>query len=545
MNNNHIEWTESLGVQRKTLFSNGILVETDDSRRITELLQKKPSIAKLNKNEERWFVLDAWEGLMEYKGNTRVQMKEGNVQQYGIRQVLPLASKELYKGSIVLLLTNIFKTDDHINNAIRGWSTSEELRELDSTIIVFADDRNIYPSEVWTHMKIIKPPKSTWDERKKLLEFITKQKELKPKNKLTNKEIDDVIRLTAGMNLDQLEAGIIESLILKRNISLDVLSRTKTSIFAKNPVVDIIQQPKFGFEAVGGYDSLKELIIDTIILPLRNQSFAKRYHMKPPRGIILFGPPGTGKTLIMKCMGKELNMSILRITPENILGKYVGESEKSLRKAFDIADAMAPCIVFIDELDRFSKRTEGETVSSHVERELFSMLLEKLGDENREWFFAGATNIIESIDPAMRRTGRIDSVAPIPFPDENARAEIFNIHINIKRELPLEDDIDLVEIAKKTYMWSGSDIEQLVIRTASDVMKQDIKTEEKLKISMSDFERIIKTFNISIDDNKALQRKIQDQAIRFTNDNRLMNIFEDAEQKGMDRIKKAQQYMKK
>jgi len=541
------DWIKDADIQRKTLFSNILLIETDDKKRISEILEKKPKLATL-KETERWLSLDGWEGLYEYKKDEestlqKVTLKGGDVQQYGIKQALPIASKELYKGKTVLVVTNLFKTDDQINNALRGWSTSEELREVDSTVVLFVDDRDIFPSSVWSHMKIIIPPKSTWEERRKLIEF--QQKELSPKYILNDKEIENAVRLTAGMNLDQLEAATIESIILKKGISLDSLSHSKISILAKDPVVDIIQQPKFGFEAVGGYDSLKQRIIDSVVLPLKNPQVAERYDMKPPRGLILYGPPGTGKTLIMKCMGKELDMSILRIQPENILGKYVGESEKCMRKAFDIADAMAPVIVFIDELDRFSKRTDGESTSSHVERELFSMLLEKLGDENRRWFFAGATNMIESIDPAMRRTGRIDSVAPVPYPDEKAREEIFKIHINVKRKLPLKNDIDCKLIAQKTYMWSGSDIEQLVIRTARHVMKEDMKDDKtQLKIGMDDFLNILKTFNIAIEDNVALQKKVKEQSLRFTNDKRLMDIFEHAEKTtGMSKTEKAKEMM--
>jgi len=536
-------WIDELRLQFNSLFSNTILVETTDKKRNEELCQKKPKIMNIKgaKRKENWIYLDGWEGFYYWKKNDKgeleqKQFKNGSVSKYGINEALPTVSDELYKGNRILVVSNIFKSNDHFNNAIRGWSNSDTLRDRDTKIVIFADDRSMFPPEVWTHMKIIKPPKSTWKEREKTIRF--QQDELNPTTKIGDKKITDVVRLTAGMNLDQLESAVIKSIIIENEIKLSVLSKEKNELFAKNPVIDLIDQPKFGFEGVGGYQSLKNRIRDDVILPLRHPEFAKRYCMKSPRGILLYGPPGTGKTLLVKSMAKELNMSILLLRPENILGKYVGESEKSMRKVFEIAEAMVPCIVFIDELDRFSKRSGGDNVSSHVERELFSMLLEKLGDENREWFFAGATNNIDAIDPALRRTGRIDSVAPVPFPDEEARMEIFKIHTTVKRKLPLKNDIDIERIVKETYMWSGSDIEQLVIRTSRDVMKSDIKDKKHdLKIGMDDFLRILNTFNIPVDKNEGLQSNVKDKVMEYTNDKRLMHVFEHAQDSHVSKSK--------
>ena len=527
------DWIYEAHIQRRTLYANAILVETDDTKRIEELLDRIPAMAKSKKSEERWYVLDAWEGLSEITKNkkdqsVRLPIEGLDVQSYGVSQILPEVSKILYEGNVVLVITNIFKSDPKLDAAIRGWATSDVLRDSNSTIMVFADDRSMFPSEVWSHMKIIKPPKSTWNERCDMIQH--HDSTLTPEIMLTEDQVSDAVRLTSGMNLDQLEASLIESVITTGRISLDILAKVKTEILASNPVVEIIQQPKFGFEAVGGYNTLKERIMDSIVLPMKNPEISDRFDIQPPRGILLFGAPGVGKTLLVKSMAKELNMSILRILPENIKGKYVGESEKSLRKVFDIADAMSPVIVLIDEFDRLGKRDAGPQTSSNVDKELFSMLLEKLGDENRQWFFAAATNLIEAIDPAMRRTGRIDSVVPVPYPDEEARAEIIKIHTTIKRKLPIESGIDFKKIAKKTYMWSGSDIEQLAVRTAQFVMKEAIKNDDKKRIiTMEDFEKILDTFNIDIEDNKKVQRKIESQALKYTNDKRLKDVFEHAE----------------
>jgi SpoVK/Ycf46/Vps4 family AAA+-type ATPase len=210
----------------------------------------------------------------------------------------------------------------------------------------------------------------------------------------------------------------------------------------------------------------------------------------------------------------------------------VGESEKAFRRVFKYLDAMAPCIFFVDEIDRYGKRsTSGgsgdDSGGAQVNRQIFSMLLEKLGDEDREWFFVANTNLVETIDPAMRRTGRIDSVVPVPFPDESARVEILKIHTLMKRKLKIDDDIDWKELAKNTNYWSGSDLETLVVRTSTMKMEEAIKKGRKDLINQEDFLKALKTFNVDIADNKKKQQETERQALRFTNDERLKNIFKE------------------
>jgi len=446
---------------------------------------------------------------------------------------LPAIGKELEKGNSVVIIQNLLKSDDYINNALRSWSTSDLLRRKNSTVIAFVEDMSIFPESVWSKMKIIDVPKSTKEERQEIILEQEKGLELPKSSLLSESELKAAVRVCAGMNLDQVDAAVAESLIRHTRVDINALDKTKTEILGRNPALDIIQRPKFGFEAIGGYDTLKQRIKDEVILPLQKPEIAEQFNIDQPRGMILFGPPGTGKTVLSKAMSKELNMSILVMRPENIYHKHVGESEKSLKNIFRIADSMAPCILFTDEIDRIGKRSQmsGSDGGSQVRREIFSMFLEKLGDENRKWFFVGCTNRLEDIDEAFRRTGRIDTLAPVPFPNEKAKQKIFEIHSRIKRNLPLDDNVNFRELSKNsyTYMWSGSDIEQLVIRTAKYVMKDSIKKGKVRKISMEDFRHILETFNVDGQGNATLQEHIKEQAQRLTNDIRLMDIFDEAQ----------------
>ena len=546
-----MNWIDELSIERRTMFSNGLLVQTEDCKRIDQLINHmketypKGVLIKLKDKQrggkqipERFLILDGWEGLKEYEFTSESSWKIREIadsKKYGgdLRPLLPKVSEELEKPHTVVIIKNILKSDQPLNSALRSWCTSSKITLGFSSVILFAEDSSIFPEAVWSKMKIIDVPKSLPEERKQIIEETENDMAVTEKNQLDETKMNSAVRLLAGLDLDQVNAAVVESVIRDFSIKLDRLSSIKTNILSKDPALDVIQRPKFGFEAIGGYDALKTRLRDDIILPLKHPEYAAEFKMSPPRGVILFGPPGTGKTILSKAISKEVNMSILVMRPENLLSKFVGESEKAVKRVFRIADSMAPCILFMDELDRISKRaqTAGTDGGAQVHREIFSMFLEKLGDEEREWFFIGCTNMIESIDEAMRRTGRIDSIAPVPYPDEKAREEIFKIHSKVKRKLPLDNNVDFKELSKKdyTYMWSGSDIEQLVIRTAKYVMKESIKTQKSRKIKMEDFEEILKSFNVNTEDNERLQEAIKMQAGKLTNDIRLMDVFDEAQ----------------
>jgi len=527
------DWIKELKLQRQTLFSPLLIVETDDERRYRALLQQRPQFIKVNGGED-WFTLENWKGFKEAIINEKKQVDYKPLQdakQMGgdISMLLSQVSDKLLEKPSVLIVKNILKTNDMINNVLYSWATDMEIMYKGSTIVMFLEDRDILPQSVWSRTKIVTPPKSTEEERQEDLKNAIESGAIE----VNQKAMPSAIRLLAGLNLDQIDALITEMSIRNRGkIDLDVLARLKTAIIAQDPVIDVLNPPKFGFEAVGGYNALKQRIINDVVMPIKYPEYAKEYNIGEPRGLLLFGPPGTGKTLLAKALQKELNMTMITMQPDKIYSKWVGESEKAFRRVFKYLDAMQPCIFFCDEIDRYGKRSTGpssgdDSGGAQVNRQIFSMLLEKLGDEDRKWFFIANTNLVETIDPAMIRTGRIDSVVPVPFPDEDARAEILKIHAMLRRKLKLADDVTWKELASKTNYWSGSDLEALVVRTATMKMDKSIKKGTKEKVCQADFEEALKTFNV---DTKANQRKQEDterQAIHFTNDTRLRDIFKE------------------
>jgi transitional endoplasmic reticulum ATPase len=249
------------------------------------------------------------------------------------------------------------------------------------------------------------------------------------------------------------------------------------------------------YEDIGGLGRELQLVREMIELPLRHPEIFERLGIQPPKGVLLYGPPGTGKTLIAKAVANEVDAHFITLSGPEIMSKYYGESEKGLREKFEEAEKNAPAIIFIDEIDAIApKRAE---VQGEVERRVVAQLLALMdGLKGRgQVIVIAATNLPDSIDPALRRGGRFDREIEIGIPDKKGRLEIFQVH---SRGVPLADDVNVEEFANTTHGFVGADIALLVKEAAMHALRKvipQIKIEEdipnevldQLKVTREDF----------------------------------------------------------
>ncbi len=257
------------------------------------------------------------------------------------------------------------------------------------------------------------------------------------------------------------------------------------------------------YEDVGGLDDEIKKIREMVELPLKHPEIFQRLGIEPPKGVLLHGPPGTGKTLMAKAVANETNSNFYVINGPEIMSKFYGESEANLRKIFDEAEKNAPSIIFFDEIDAIaSKREESK---GEVERRVVAQLLALMdGLKSRgKVVVIAATNIPNSLDPALRRGGRFDRELFIGVPQTAGRLKILKIHT---RNMPLSEDVSLDKIAEVTHGFVGADIASLAKEAAMNVLRKllpEMKIDEeeaisdeilqKLKISMDDFKEALKT----------------------------------------------------
>ena len=234
--------------------------------------------------------------------------------------------------------------------------------------------------------------------------------------------------------------------------------------------LEIKHSHKVTYEDIGGLSSQIRKVREMIELPLRFPQVFERLGIQPPRGVLLYGPPGTGKTVIARAVANETDAWFTHISGPEIIGKFYGESEERLRKIFEEAQDRAPSIIFIDEIDAIAPKREDMGGEKQVERRVVAQLLALMdGLKSRgQLIVIGATNIPNSLDPALRRPGRFDREISIPTPDRNGRLEILRIHT---RGMPLAKDVDLKKIADLSHGFVGADLEALAKEAAMSCVR--------------------------------------------------------------------------
>ena len=262
----------------------------------------------------------------------------------------------------------------------------------------------------------------------------------------------------------------------------------------------LVQTPNVTWDDVGGLESLKEELRESIEWPIKHKEAFEFVNVQTPKGILLHGPPGTGKTLIAKAVAKMTESNFISVKGPELLSKWVGESEKGVREIFRKARQAAPCIVFLDEVDAIVP-IRGTGSGSHVTENVVSQILTEIDglEELHNVLIIGATNRLDIVDPAILRPGRFDRIIEVPMPDAKGRENIFKIHTKKK---PLEKDVDYAKLVELSDGFSGAEIAAVANRAAISALKRyvggKIQSVKEIKISQKDLVDAIKKVRPSL-----------------------------------------------
>ena len=310
----------------------------------------------------------------------------------------------------------------------------------------------------------------------------------------SDKTVSALTNAALGLSYAEIENCLARALVEDHALNeSDVknIVNEKKQIIRKSGILEYIDN-KLSLEDVGGLSVLKRW------LGLRGATFsqeAKNFGLNPPKGVLLVGIPGCGKSLTAKCVASAWNMPLLKLDMGKIFGKYVGDSEANIRQALKTAEAIAPCVLWIDEIE---KGLSGGGNDSGTSSRVFGHILTWMQDKTSPVFTFATANNISHLPPELLRKGRFDEIFFVDLPDFEERKKILEIHIaKIGRKA---EDFDLDTLAKLSgeeclgdnIRLAGAELESWVKDSLLEAFARRLNGDKTADLSMTDFETVIK-----------------------------------------------------
>jgi SpoVK/Ycf46/Vps4 family AAA+-type ATPase len=275
-------------------------------------------------------------------------------------------------------------------------------------------------------------------------------------------DVHDLLEDLKGLTLFEVQKVVTEAVIEDRRLDAKDLPRireAKMRIVQRSGVLEYTPSAHT-LTDVAGLGRLKAWI-QKRGAALREPASAKKFGVEPPRGLLLLGVQGCGKSLSAKAVASELGMPLLRLDPSSLYNKYFGESEKNLRRAIKLAEAMAPVVLWIDELEKaFASVSDGGN-DGGVSHRLFGTFLTWLSDKKETVFVVATANDVSRLPPELVRKGRFDEIFFVDLPGPEARRAVLALHITRRGHDPGALDLDPLVAASDGF--SGAELEQAVV----------------------------------------------------------------------------------
>ncbi|OAI53662.1 ATPase [Planctomyces sp. SCGC AG-212-M04] len=277
---------------------------------------------------------------------------------------------------------------------------------------------------------------------------------------VTRRDVEQIVQTLRGLSCDQAErvvaAAIYHDLCLTANDIAKIVEAKRTLLGTTGCLEAIAVD--INIEEVAGLRALKAW------LKQRRGGYtreAREFGLEPPRGVLMLGVPGCGKSLCAKAVAADWNMPLLRLDPGVLYQKYIGESESQLRRALSQAEAMAPVVLWIDEIEKAFASASEASADGGLSKRMFGTLLSWMQDHRHPIFTIATANDVSALPPELMRKGRFDEVFFIDLPSRAVRQEVLSIHLKKRNRDPHK--FDLSALADATEGYSGSELEQVVI----------------------------------------------------------------------------------
>ena len=311
-----------------------------------------------------------------------------------------------------------------------------------------------------------------------------------------------------GMTAFQIDRTLDMAMSKNGNLTVDdreMINQQKKQLVKNSGLLELVNS-NVKISDIGGMDVLKSYL-ETKAKVMENMSMAQRYGVRVPKGVFIVGMPGCGKSLCAKAAAAEFNAPLLKLDMGSMMGKYVGESESNLRKAIKIAEAAAPCILWIDEVEKAFSGVGGE--NSDVVTRMFGYLLTWLQDKTSSVYVIATANDANKLPPELKRKGRFDEIFCVNLPNDEERKAIFGVHLNKKRKALVSLKVDYDKLLKPTVGFNGADIESVVDETVEKAFISLLGTDSAERISITT-EMLIATAKETKSISKTCKKQIED-----------------------------------
>lgn len=254
-----------------------------------------------------------------------------------------------------------------------------------------------------------------------------------------------------------------------------VLDKLPTDYDSRVKAMEVDDKPADQFTDIGGLEKQIEELREAIVLPINFKDRFDAIGIRPPKGVLMHGPPGTGKTMMARACAAETDAAFLKLAGTQLVQMFIGDGAKLVRDAFHLAKEKAPCIIFIDEIDsigtkRFDSSKSGDR---EVQRTMLELLnqLDGFSSDNRIKVIA-ATNRPDILDPALLRSGRLDRKIEFPLPNEEARAQILQIH---SRKMSVsKKDVNFSELSRCTDEFNGAQLKAVCVEAGMSALRKGV-----------------------------------------------------------------------
>jgi SpoVK/Ycf46/Vps4 family AAA+-type ATPase len=360
--------------------------------------------------------------------------------------------KERANAKEIFLIEDAHKQFSDEKFVIQLRKISERFKAFDKHILLLSPFFKL-PIELEKYVTVINMPLPDKIDLEKRLNVVL------GKENSINEDLKKFL-LDAAAGLTDTEADLAfrlakEKVGLNKREAIKIVANEKSQIIRKSGILDYYQTSENLDSSVGGLDNLKQW------LKLRSKAFerrAKDFGLKEPKGLLLLGVPGTGKSLTAKSIASEWNQPLLKLDIGKVFQAEVGSSESNIRQAIFTAEAIAPCVLWIDEIEKGLSTSGGEKDGGTNSR-VFSTILTWMQEKTKPVFVVATANNISNLPPELLRKGRFDEIFFIDLPTQKERENIFNIHLTKNGQSGITN---FEALSKKSKYFNGAEIEEVV-----------------------------------------------------------------------------------